>query len=240
MKKLGFLIILSIAVSVAAGGRGENVSAHWKLVMVLRDKTPEYALARIKPYVREGDLVLRDTDKQFPEAKGVRFYASAKQLLKNLPKLSLDIAYICYDPEHWAATPADEQTDLVDWVRRAGEAVRASGRIFMLTPDKEFNQELAGNLAPFADIYDLQGQGSQREIPRYREYYRKIVPQVRRANPAAVVLCQITVSRQGWTAEEAMTAWDSVKDQVDGVVVWYAAKPESLAELFKVLESLRP
>lgn len=240
IKCLGFLVILFIAVSGMASLRGESGPIPCKLVLVLRNNTPEDALIRMKQYVREGDLVFRDTNKQFPGAKGIRFYASAKQLLKNLPKLGRDVAYICYDPEHWPTTPADEQTDLADWVRRAGEAVHASGRIFMLTPDLAFNQELAGRLAPFVDIYDLQGQGSQREVPRYREYYQKVVPQVRQANPAAVVLCQITVSRPGWTAAEAMAAWNSVKDQVDGVVVWYAAKPESLAELFKVLESLRP
>lgn len=211
-----------------------------KLVLVVRKATPADVLARIRPYLRPGDLVLNPPDPNYPGAMQVPIYMSAQTLLNELPQLSQQVKLVCYDPEHWAQTPAAEQENLLDWVRRASAAVRATGRQFCLTPDARFNRELGKALAPHVDLYCLQGQAGQAQLDRYAEYYRSVAPAIRRANPRALLVAQIKVARPESSAEQALEAWRRVGEFVDAVVPWYNPEPKSLGELPKLLAGLRP
>lgn len=222
---------------------GQNVRpGEKKLVVWVRPRTPAEVAGKIKSYLRKTDLVLGPAaDESYPGfVKATKLYGSAKQLLDDLPGLGHGVTHVIYDPEHWPATPDKEQENLVEWARCAAEATWKSGRIFMLTPDARFNREMGEKLAPFADIYDLQGQAGQAKLDRYSDYYRTTVPKIRKANPKALVLTQIGVARPDSSAEQALEAWDRVKDLVDGVLPWYSPEEKSLGELLKVLEALRP
>lgn len=218
----------------------ESAATAKRLVLVVREGTPDDVLARIRAYLRPGDLVLNPPDPNYPGAMKVPIYVSARTLLEELPGLGGEVRLVCYDPEHWPDTPAEEQQNLLDWVRRASAAVRASGRQFCLTPDARFNRELGEALAPHADFYCLQGQAGQAQLERYADYYRNVAPAVRRANPHALLVAQVTVARPESSAEQALEAWRRVGQFVDAVVPWYNPEPKSLGELLKLLAGLRP
>ena len=197
-----------------------------------------------RPFVlqRKGDAV------KLPEswhAIPIRSFASYAELKSAVAAGSLGpgVGGVLYDSEVWEFTPDNEQRDPATYMRLAAEAVHAKRLLFLTSPavnltkvlapgpEKRYDAYLRLNIAAaaarYADVYDIQAQGSEVGVPRYSSFVQAAAQQARAANPKIIVLAGISTNPNGQhvTSDQIVRAITATRNSVDGY--WFNIPQQS-------------
>jgi hypothetical protein len=142
---------------------------------------------------------------------------------------------IMYDYERWRFTPEDEQRNPAGYVKQAAALAHAQGLLLLTAPavnlvtvmapddggrryDAYLRLGIAADAARYADVFDIQAQGSERNVELYANFVRQAAMQARQANPKVVVLAGISTQPGGQqvTADDILHAVAATRDFVDG------------------------
>jgi hypothetical protein len=123
------------------------------------------------------------------------------------------IRAVIYDNENWDLTPKREQADPATYEQRAAGVAHSHGLIFISTPAVDLVSELdpgpgttfakylqlglAAMSARYADVIDIQAQGSQLDPQKYIQFVDAAASQARSANPNVVVLAGLSTNPRG-------------------------------------------
>jgi hypothetical protein len=150
---------------------------------------------------------------------------------------------ILYDNEAWQFTPQEEQDDLADYAQRFADLAHQKGYLAIVTPainlvrtkgtpgEKRFDTFLRLNVpaaaAKYADVYEIQAQGSQVPANVFASYVTMAARQARAANPKVLVLAGISTgpSGQKMSAGEIVAAINATRTVVDGY--WFNVPQQS-------------
>jgi hypothetical protein len=145
---------------------------------------------------------------------------------------------VIYDDEHWPLTPLTQQQDPALYYRRAAQVAHQHVLLLIATPAADLVSVLApgtpkvsayseflklgiaGAAARYADVYDVQAQGSEAALSAYTAFVRAAANQARTANPHVKVLAGIATnpdrqrenargSRSTTTGSYGSTRWAS-------------------------------
>lgn len=152
-----------------------------------------------------------------------------------LGRLGPQVNGIMYDYERWRFTPEEEQRNPAVYVKRAADVVHAHGLLFLTAPavnlvavmapegrnrryDTYLRLGIAADAARYADVVDIQAQGSERNTEVYANFVRQAAVQARQANPKVVVLAGISTQPSGQqvTADDILRAIAATRNSVDG------------------------
>ncbi|MGH9028621.1 MAG: hypothetical protein ACRDV4_03280 [Acidimicrobiales bacterium] len=127
--------------------------------------------------------------------------------------LSPRIKAVLYDNEAWTLTPQSEQLNYAAYEQQAAQAAHSHGLQFIATPsvslanvidpgsgatfDKYLSVGIAANAARYADVFDIQAQGSQLDPAKYAAFVTSAAAQARQANPNVVVLAGLSTNPSG-------------------------------------------
>jgi len=150
-------------------------------------------------------------------------------------RLPAGIGGVMYDYERWSFTPEDEQRNPARYLSQAAEIVHAKHLLFFTapaanlvkvidpdSPDRPYDAYLrlgiAADAARYADVFDIQAQGSERSTARYSEFVRQAAAQARAANPHVIVLAGNSTQPSGQTvtADDLVRAIEATRPYVDG------------------------
>jgi hypothetical protein len=145
-------------------------------------------------------------------------------------------AWIVYDLE--ASAPGvtesqelqDELKDYVNSVRTAAAAVHANGGKLVFTPTYPDILTYGAGFAPYCDLINMQ---ISPYTPGYEGRVESCTRIVKTANPEAIVLVQLgaltgTSPEQNTDPADAIVAWNSVRNIVDGLLIDYVNSPDPI------------
>jgi hypothetical protein len=169
-----------------------------------------------------------------------RSWASSAQFAEDVANDTIlgDLQVAMYDPEHWDATPRDEQLDPHASIQTFGALARSKGYTVLVTPHPNLVSVPGSPLAPKdgetresaylrsgiaevsaanADMIETQAQTLQRDPDRYRAFVGETV-RIARATKRDIQVLSGLSTHPGYPATVAMlrNAWMSVRDDVDG------------------------
>jgi hypothetical protein len=140
-------------------------------------------------------------------------YAALESALEggHLPK---EVKAILYDNESWQFTPPAEQHDIARFEKLAADAVHRRGLLLIATPavdltrvlspqatigryDEYLRLGIAGDAARYADIYEIQAQGSLGDLALYTRFVKEAAAQARAANPKITVFAGLSTNPNG-------------------------------------------
>jgi hypothetical protein len=146
-----------------------------------------------------------------------------------------DVEGIIYDNENWKFTPEDEQQNPAGYEKRTADLVHARGLLFLTAPavdlvavlapesqttlyDAYLRLGIAADAARYADVVDIQAQGSERDTTFFANFVGQAAAQARWANPNVLVLAGISTNPSGQrvTANDILRAIAATRDSVDG------------------------
>jgi len=162
-------------------------------------------------------------------------YAALKAALEG-EKLPAQVKAIIYDNESWKFTPQEEQLDLDRFERLAAEAIHQHGRLLIATPaadlvpvlnpkiergkryDEYLRLGIAHWAARYADVYEIQAQGSLDNPPLYIRFVKAAAAQAREANPKVQVFAGLSTNPSGKkvTADQLYQAVQATRGDVAG------------------------
>jgi hypothetical protein len=199
------------------------------------DPASSALLAGAQPYVMRGPLVASVPAKW--DAISFVSFARFEALREGLGngKVGPEIRGIMYDYEKWRFTPQEEQANPAPYIKQAAELVHARGLLFMTAPalnlvsvmapeSAERKYEtflrlgLAADAARYADVFNIQAQGFERNPALYADFVRRAAAQARAANPKVEVLAGISTqpSGQDVSADDILNCIAATRDVVDG------------------------
>ncbi|MDQ2866648.1 MAG: hypothetical protein M3R51_10525 [Candidatus Eremiobacteraeota bacterium] len=167
----------------------------------------------------------------------IRSYTSYRAIEKAFARGTIgpDVRGILYDNEVWKFTPQDEQSQVIDYTRKAAELVHAHGLTFLTAPavnlvrvlspastDKRYDTflqlKLAGDSARYADVLVIQAQGSESDVTKFRSFVKAASVQAKSANGKVLVLAGISTnpSGQNVSADVVLSAIRATRAAVDG------------------------
>jgi hypothetical protein len=141
---------------------------------------------------------------------------------------------VVYDNESWRFTPVQEQRDPALYYRLAAQLVHQHHLLFIATPATDLVQLQASTqgtiyqrflqlgfvaaAARYADIYEIQAQGSEMNLEQYKTFVKEAVMQAKAANPHVEVLAGLSTNPDGKkvTADELYRAVLATQDTVSG------------------------
>jgi hypothetical protein len=141
---------------------------------------------------------------------------------------------VLYDNEAWSLTPRPEQQDPARYERLAAQVVHAHHLLFVSTPATDLTDVLApgatdhyatylrlglaAQAARYADVLDIQAQGSEADLAKYVPFLRAAAAQARQANPRVIVLAGVSTNPSGQhiTSAQFTAAVQAVRPYVDG------------------------
>jgi hypothetical protein len=145
-------------------------------------------------------------------------FASWADAQQKLPSLLGQISVVVYDPEHWSQTPSSEQNNLVATVQSASSTAHQDGLTFLLVPDQQFDGQYAAQLAPYADIYTLQGQRLETNVSSFDNLVNPEISTIHSASPATQIFVQVSTGTG--TPQQADNALQSVGSSINGIDIW--------------------
>jgi hypothetical protein len=163
-------------------------------------------------------------------------FASYKAMKRRLagPGLPAGTTAVIYDNEHWRFTPAAEQRDPARYEELAAKLAHAHHLLFISTPAVDLTDVLAprqsdhyaaylrlglaASAARYADVIDIQAQGSETSLPTFTPFVQAAAAQARRANPRVIVLAGISTNPSGQHVSSAQftDAFSAVRADVNG------------------------
>jgi hypothetical protein len=142
---------------------------------------------------------------------------------------------VMYDNEKWRFTPEEEQLNPARYEKLAADLVHAHGLLFLTAPavdlvavlapesnerryDSYLRMGIVADAARYADIIDIQAQGSERNTRAYADFVGQAAVQARQANPNVLVLAGISTNPSGQRvrADDILRAIAATRDSVDG------------------------
>ena len=149
--------------------------------------------------------------------------------------LAPSVKGIMYDNEKWRFTPEEEQLNPARYEELAAELVHAHGLLFLTAPavnlvtalapksderryDSYLRLGIVADAARYADVIDIQAQGSERNTRVYTDFVGRAAAQARQANPNILVLAGISTNPSGQSvdANELLRAISATRSSVDG------------------------
>lgn len=169
-------------------------------------------------------------------AELVRSFTSYAMLKRAFDEGTIDasVRAILYDNEHWQFTPDEEQRGHAEFTRMAAELVHAHGLKFIAAPAVNLTRVLAAggargpgaylatgiarDAARYADVYEIQAQGSERDSGKYASFVTAAARQAREVNPHVIVLAGLSTNPSGQhvTADDVLAAISATRSAVDG------------------------
>jgi hypothetical protein len=99
---------------------------------------------------------------------------------------------VLYDNEPWPLTPASEQQNVVFYYNQAYSLAHAHGLLLIAAP---VPSRYDAQVAPYADIIDVQAQAKQATASTYVNYIRPLVRDIlEAANPHAIILSGLSTN----------------------------------------------
>jgi hypothetical protein len=197
--------------------------------------------ARANRYLQNAQplVMQRDGDAAVPAAWNavqMRSFTSYAHIKRALETNAVDphVRAIMYDNEGWEFTPPEEQRDPRGFTQKAADLVHAHHLLFVSAPavtitkilapgpekryDAYLRLNIAADSARYSDVYDIQAQGSERNVARYSDFVKAAAAQARAANPKVLVLAGISTNPSGQrvTADDIVRAIDATRANVDG------------------------
>lgn len=145
--------------------------------------------------------------------------------------------YFGYNIEHWPDTPTAEQSGPAAASAAAAEFARQHGLRYVIGPDLQFTEDFGPELAAPAEIYVIQGQRIQDDIPFFTTTVTDFAASVRRANPSLRVWVQVSASFG--TPQRTLEALQAVAGHIDGIWIHYNQNAQSFAALQELVALLR-
>lgn len=161
-------------------------------------------------------------------------YAALKSALESgrLPK---EVKAVLYDNEAWEFTPPEEQHEIARFEKLAADAIHRRGLIFIAAPavdltrvlspqvnsgryDEYLRLGIASAAARYADVYEIQAQGSLGNLPLYTRFVNEAARQARAANPKITVFAGLSTNPSGKrvTPKDLYDAVGATRDNVTG------------------------
>jgi len=141
---------------------------------------------------------------------------------------------VLYDNEDWSLTPAAEQRDPAKYEELAAKLAHAHHLLFISTPATDLTDVLAptesdhfaaylrlglaASAAKYADVIDIQAQGSEASLSRFTAFVKAAAAQARHANPHVIVLAGLSTNPSGQhvTSAQFTSAYMAVRPDVNG------------------------
>jgi hypothetical protein len=200
-----------------------------------------------------------------PDATEVASFADSDELAQALSASSVpsSVKYLLYDPERWAATPANQQRDPFSSAADVAELAHERGKGLIFTPaanlasvaDDAYSKtnRFAGYLnlgfatkgARVSDIFEIQAQQME-GTDGFARFVSSAVGQARSANPKALILLGLTTKapRQHVTVQLLFDAYSATRSSVDGYWInipgGTPAGPQNAAAAVGFLQELAP
>ncbi len=172
------------------------------------------------------------------------------------------IRAVLYDPERWRATPAREQRDPLQAMRRFAALGHAHGYEVVLAPardllavagarctahgetlDQAYLRCGLARAARWANVFSIQSQADEFDVARFRSFVRAAAGQARAAHPGVRVFAGISTHPATGRAHgrDLAAAVRSVQSAVDGF--WanvFATQPGQLQTAIGFFRTLAP
>ncbi|GAC1421696.1 MAG: hypothetical protein NVSMB5_14970 [Candidatus Velthaea sp.] len=204
------------------------------LAALSQDPAASSLLANAAPFVIVGRAV-HNVPASW-NAVPVASFTSQRAIVAALESGSLPpgVRAILYDNERWQFTPQDEQIDPASYMHRVADLVHAHHLLFITAPAVNLVRtirgarrepyvdylelQIAASAARYADVYEIQAQGSERSVARYERFVRDAAAQARAANPRVVVLAGVSTNPSGQrvTSDDVSAAIAATRPYVDG------------------------
>ena len=122
-----------------------------------------------------------------------RGYTSEEQFANAISANSIPsyVKAILYDNEHWSLTPLIEQQNIVAYYQKAYTLAHSHGLLLIATPG---DQKIIPQIAPFADVVDIQAQEIQANVQTYINLVGPIAQQAKQTNPHIIVLSGLSTN----------------------------------------------
>ena len=98
---------------------------------------------------------------------------------------------LLYDNENWAETPANEKVNPVFYYKQAFALARSHNLLMIATPG---NDSIDQQIAPYANVVDIQAQESQASVSEYDNKVLPIANAIKKANPSAIILSGLSTN----------------------------------------------
>jgi hypothetical protein len=141
---------------------------------------------------------------------------------------------VIYDNEHWRFTPADEQRDPAKYEELAAKLAHAHHLLFISAPAVDLTAVLASrqsdhyaaylrlglaaSAARYADVIDIQAQGSETSLGTFTSFVQAAAAQARKANRHVIVLVGLSTNPSGQHVSSAQftAAYNAVRADANG------------------------
>jgi hypothetical protein len=211
------------------------------LVVVLRAPYPDQQklVDMYKPYLKSSDYVVTflgarnlDSAEKLPGFK-VAAFASVSDVKDAITLYKDRIDYIGYDIEN-SLSPQSDLDDPVLAVKTASEALHNNGMKLVLAPSGKLTDIYGEQFAQYVDVYNLQYQAYQTDPAIYKSKVISMAEKLRKANPSIVVITQVSTLRG--SVQNMQETFYSVKDNVDGVTMFYGLTEGNFTAITEFLE----
>jgi hypothetical protein len=150
------------------------------------------------------------------------------------PGLPAGTKAVIYDNEDWSFTPAAEQRNPARYEELAASLVHAHHLLFISTPAVDLTDVLApgdsdhyeaylrlglaASAARYADVIDIQAQGSETSLNTFTLFVKAAAAQAREADQHVLVLAGISTNPSGQrvTSAQLIGAYDAARTDVNG------------------------
>ncbi len=110
-----------------------------------------------------------------------------------------------------------------------------AGFNFVLVPDDSFNQQYIKQLAPNADMYILQGENLEANIPQFKIDMESWIQTIRQGNSHAQIFIQVSTNKGN--SQQMKQALQSITQQINGIAAW--TSPDTLSVLQQFVAVVR-
>lgn len=203
--------------------------------------TSQTYLTAVNPLAQSSDMVILESTQasllgSIAHARRGIVWKSAAAAEAVMPGLAGNIQIAAYDPEHWAATPASEQSNLVGTVQSFAAMAHSLGMLAVVIPDDRFAQQYGAQLAPYVDVLVLQGQHYQLDKGQFAGFIQPLVTAIKQANRNCLVYSQVETSNG--TPQQMADAIGGVAGIIDGVGCWIGG-PTAVSDLGAFVRLMR-
>jgi hypothetical protein len=167
----------------------------------------------------------------------VMVWKSWAAMQQELPGLVGQIDLVAYNPEHNSPTPQSELDSLPATVQAAYTLAHNNGLKLMVVPDRQLDDQYVTQVAPYSDIFVLQGQRLEGNLNQFARWVAPKVSAVHTANPGARVYVQVGTAMG--SPQQMLAALNTVDGQIDGIGVWTSPQ-ETLGPLQEFQHLVRP
>lgn len=234
---LGSALGAVLLVAVAAEGSGSVVRGSGRLAWIVNLAAARGVAERDSGLAQHffdapATFITASRGQTLPEPRATRTasFASeaALQAAVDGGRLAPGTRAVVYDSEDWPATPLAEQQNLAKYYRLAAGAAHRHRLRLIATPAADLVKRLdpsarpgteyaafvrlriAAKAARYADVYEIQAQGSEMALPKYVSFVRAVAAQARQTHPGIEVLAGISTG-PGGVRQTASVLFDAVR-----------------------------